>query len=177
MEGAFCVWTAQEIQEVLGDRPLRHNENVTLDELACRVYQAEDGGNVPHGSDPHGELTGQNILKMLDDDKLQQLAAEYHLSVEKLTECLADAKCLLAERRALRPRPHLDNKILTSWNALAIAGLAEASGALREPEKADAYLFMAQKAVEFVKEHLSVGEGEELYRSAYVDGKGEVVKM
>jgi len=86
---------------------------------------------------------------------------------------------LLAERRAQRPRPHLDNKILTSWNALAIAGLAEAASALREtePEKADAYLFMAQKAVEFVKEHLSVGEGEELYRSAYVDGKGEVVKI
>jgi uncharacterized protein YyaL (SSP411 family) len=37
-EGAFCVWAHRDVQRVLGDRPCRHNENVTLDEIACAVF-------------------------------------------------------------------------------------------------------------------------------------------
>ena len=40
------MWTKREIEDVLINRPMRYNENVTLDEVACAVFQVEDEGNV-----------------------------------------------------------------------------------------------------------------------------------
>lgn len=44
------MWTKAEVEEVLGDRPCRHNENITLDELVCAYYDVRDDGNVQPGS-------------------------------------------------------------------------------------------------------------------------------
>lgn len=49
-EGAFYVWTKPQIEDVLGDRPAQHNENVCLDEIVCDVFGVKDEGNVSPSS-------------------------------------------------------------------------------------------------------------------------------
>jgi hypothetical protein len=101
-EGAFYLWTKEEIERVLGP-----------DDAAafCRQYGVEENGNVKE--DPHGEFTGKNIL---------------FGKADRPDACLHK---LLAER-AKRIRPHLDDKIITAWNGLMISAFAKAAGALGE---------------------------------------------
>lgn len=66
--------------------------------------------------DPHGELQGQNVL--IVRYSLELTAAHFGLSVNKLTEVLASARAKLAEVRRARPPPHLDTKMLASWNGM-----------------------------------------------------------
>lgn len=64
--------------------------------------------------DPHGELQGQNVLIVRYSVELT--AAHFGISVEKVNELLASARAKMAEVRKSRPRPHLDTKMLASWN-------------------------------------------------------------
>uniref|UniRef100_A0A915EJP6 DUF255 domain-containing protein n=1 Tax=Ditylenchus dipsaci TaxID=166011 RepID=A0A915EJP6_9BILA len=171
-EGAFCVWTKAEIEQVLGDHPTRFNENITLDEIFCTVFNVYDNGNVPRHADPHNELTKQNVLKSIDGKTLKDYAGECHMNEQQFKQCIEDAKVLLRQRRAQRPRPHLDNKILTSWNGLAISGLCAAASAL--PNRTD-FRQMAEQAVEFAKNHLTLNG--DLLRSAYVDENGKIAQI
>lgn len=69
---------------------------------------------LPRHQDPHGELQGQNVLIVRYSSELT--AAHFGISVEKVTELLASARAKMAEVRKSRPRPHLDTKMLASWN-------------------------------------------------------------
>jgi len=126
-EGAFYVWSKQEIVEALG---------AAAAEIFCRHYGVEENGNAPAGSDPHGEFTGKNILIERESSGAEALAA----SREKLFTL-----------RAKRPRPHLDDKILTAWNGLMISAFARAGAALAEPR----YLAAAAKSADFLKSQLT----------------------
>lgn len=64
--------------------------------------------------DPHGELQGQNVLIVRYSVELT--AAHFGVSVEKVNELLASVRARMAEVRKGRPRPHLDTKMLASWN-------------------------------------------------------------
>lgn len=64
--------------------------------------------------DPHGELQGQNVL--IVRYSLELTAAHFGITVEAVTELLASARAKMAEVRKSRPRPHLDTKMLASWN-------------------------------------------------------------
>jgi uncharacterized protein YyaL (SSP411 family) len=68
---------------------------------------------------------------------LSSVAADLGLSLTESEMRLASAKIALLAARVQRVRPGQDDKILTSWNALAIAGLARAARALEEPAWAD----------------------------------------
>jgi uncharacterized protein YyaL (SSP411 family) len=68
---------------------------------------------------------------------LEAVAANVGVAPVEASSRLERAKAALFAARAKRVRPGLDDKILTSWNALAIAGLARASRALDEPAFAD----------------------------------------
>lgn len=125
-EGAFYVWTKAEIEEVLGPAEA---------EAFCRHYGVENAGNAPDGADPHGEFTGQNILIQRGPDDTPHLAA---------------AREKLFIRRAARPRPHLDDKVLTAWNGLMISAFARAGAALSEPRYTEA----AARAADFLRTHL-----------------------
>jgi uncharacterized protein len=116
-EGAFYIWSAAEIRELL-----------TQTSDFFRRYGVLDGGNVEN--DPHGEFTGKNIL----------------YQAEAVDGDLADAHRILLAARGMRPRPHLDDKILTAWNGLMISAFARAGAALDEPR----YVEAARRAAEFI---------------------------
>ncbi len=143
-EGAYYVWSREEIVEVLGPEEAR---------IFCRHYGVEEVGNAPAGSDPHGEFKGKNIL--IERQDIITTARILNLPVEKVSESLVAARKKLFARRAQRPRPHLDDKVLTAWNGLAISAFAKCGAAFGEPR----YLDSAAKAARFLQKHLSSERG------------------
>jgi uncharacterized protein YyaL (SSP411 family) len=131
LEGAFYVWTQDEIAEALGETRAKEFGD---------AYGVEKEGNVSPDSDPHDELSGRNVLYWSGGEEE---------SPEREARLTQD-RAILLERRGHRPRPHLDDKILTSWNGLAIGALARCSMVLGEPK----YLQLAQRAAGFIREHL-----------------------
>ena len=123
-EGAFYIWSAAELQQVLGPQ---------LFATFANHYGVEDDGNVHQ--DPHGEFTGKNILYVRETSNDPYVAAQ-----------LQEAKAKLLDLRAQRIRPHLDDKILTAWNGLMISAFAKGAQVLDEPR----YLAAAQRAAEFI---------------------------
>uniref|UniRef100_A0A673M2U3 Spermatogenesis-associated protein 20-like TRX domain-containing protein n=1 Tax=Sinocyclocheilus rhinocerous TaxID=307959 RepID=A0A673M2U3_9TELE len=140
-EGAFCVWTAGEIRELLPD---------------IVIY------------DPHGELQGQNVLIVRYSVELT--AAHFGISVDRLSELLSDARAKLAEVRRARPPPHLDTKMLASWNGLMLSGFARVGAVLGDK----ALLERAERAACFLQEHLWDEEGQRILHSCYRGDNMEV---
>jgi uncharacterized protein YyaL (SSP411 family) len=92
-------------------------------------------------------------------DDPSEFAATYQINHNDLNALINRVSSKLFEARSLRMRPSLDDKILLSWNALAITGLVDASLAL-DSEKP---LKMAEKAIIFLETNL-IGNGT-AYRS------------
>ncbi|KAF4553984.1 Hypothetical protein D9617_5g068590 [Elsinoe fawcettii] len=146
-EGAFYVWTADEIKNVVKDE-----KTVAL---VSEYYNVMTDGNVSPRFDAQGELTGQNTLCITTT--IEELAKKHSISDGDAKTLLANAKAaLLQHREATRPRPHLDDKILTSWNGLAISAMARTAAALlaSQPKEAQDYLTSATRAANFIKEQL-----------------------
>jgi uncharacterized protein YyaL (SSP411 family) len=123
-EGKFYLWSADEIREALGPDA----------DLFMRVYGVSDEGN----------WEGRNILSLHLDPK--GLAAQMGDDPDALSARLAAAKKELYRIRSERVWPGLDDKVLTSWNGLMLAALAEAGRALGRAD----YLEAAQKNAEFL---------------------------
>ncbi|PJF16473.1 hypothetical protein PSACC_03668 [Paramicrosporidium saccamoebae] len=149
LEGAFAVWTFQEIQDSLPD---------DVAKVFNSHYGVEEKGNVPTGLDHHGELRNQNVL--IEQRSVKETAELFRLSFQECHRMLAQAKETLAAVRALRPRPHLDDKILVAWNALAISGLCSAYSVTANPST----LLLAEQAANFIKANM-VAEDNCLVRS------------
>jgi hypothetical protein len=152
-EGAFYAWTKQEIERAL-----------TRDEAAvfCSYYSIEEHGNVV--SDPHGDFSGKNIL--FAPHTIAQTAALCAMTAEAAASHLASAQRTLFALRSARPRPLLDDKIITGWNGLMIGALARAAAVMKE----DVWLAAAKKAADFVASSLYDKEGKILFRR-YRDGE------
>ena len=100
----------------------------------CEVYfNVEANGNCDPRKDPHGELKNQNVLTVMGTD-IDQLKEDFGLDSSSLDEKIKEIQGILFEERQKRPRPHLDDKILTSWNGLMISGFAVSGMALQNPE-------------------------------------------
>jgi len=98
---------------------------------------------------------------------LSQVAKEKNQPLDALVLSLKDAKESLFEIRAKRTRPPTDVKILTSWNGLMIAGLADAGRILKRKDYVDA----AVKAADFVLSELKTNDGRLLRSYALGAGK------
>ncbi len=136
-EGAFYVWTLAELERLFGD---------DADVVRLR-FGAEAEGNV--SEDPHGEFARQNILyaaRSIDD--VARLSGRPADEVEVV---LARARQTLREARASRPRPHVDDKVLSGWNGLMVAAFARAARVLRSDNVAGSLLATAQAAARFVR--------------------------
>ncbi len=133
-EGAYYLWTWREIEGAL-QPPVR-------DWFAFQ-YGVEPAGNLEGRLEP--EFTERNhlFLAHLEDET----AREFGRPVEEIRAGLDQARRTLLElRRAVRARPHLDDKILTGWNGLMISAFAKGAQVLGEKR----YLEAARAAAEFV---------------------------
>lgn len=155
-EGAFYVWTKDQIVHVLGEDAAG---------IFNRVYGVEADGNAPTGSDPQGEFREKNIL--IQRLPISGAAKFFRQDVADLSASLAASRKKLLAIRDRRPRPHLDDKIITAWNGLMISAFARGAQVLDDAE----YLATAQKAAHFIREHL--WENGQLLRS-YRQGASEV---
>ncbi|MBN1928792.1 MAG: thioredoxin domain-containing protein [Chlorobiaceae bacterium] len=132
-EGAFYLWTEEQIRDLLEP-----------DEAALfmEAFGIRPEGNAP--VDPHGEFIGRNILMRTAPDV--ELAGRFGLSTEVVTQRLEQARTKLFGARAQRPRPGLDDKILTSWNGMMLSALARGSLVLAERSLLEA----AERAARFI---------------------------
>ena len=159
-EGAFYIWTAAQIESVLG------KQNADIFGYA---YGVEPAGNVPKAQDIRGDLTGKNIF--YEAHSTEETAKRFALTNTQTAEALTAARKALFEARSRRPRPPVDDKIVTAWNGMMLSALARASQALDEPR----YLERAQATARFLESHLSDPKSGKLWRSyraggASVDG-------
>ncbi|XP_049320821.1 spermatogenesis-associated protein 20 isoform X2 [Astyanax mexicanus] len=167
-EGAFCVWTAGEVRDLLSETVEGATGGATQADIFMHHYGVKDQGNVEPEQDPHGELQGQNVLIVRYSVELT--AARFGLSVDRLTEVLASARAKLAEVRRERPPPHLDSKMLASWNGLMLSGFARVGAVLGDK----ALLQRAEQAAQFLQEHLWDKEGQRILHSCY---RGDDMEM
>jgi len=154
-EGAFYVWTKAELEAELGDDA----------EFFCAHFDVKPEGNV--ASDPHGEFGGKNVLRQLRP--LAATAGRFNLAVPAAEEKLLASLEKLRLARAVRPRPHLDDKIITAWNGLMISALARGRQVLGDSR----YLTAATRAAEFIQRELADPATDTLYRS-WREGRSDV---
>lgn len=144
-EGKFYVWKKNEIKEILGNNA----------DAFCLLYDVTDGGN----------WEGKTIL--CNNVNLSSVAFQSGISEDRLRQQLdSDTKKLL-EVRSKRVAPGLDDKVLTSWNALMITALAKGYRVTKEQK----YLDAAEKCVNFIENTL-VKDGKLL--RTYKDGKAKI---
>ncbi|WP_419161249.1 thioredoxin domain-containing protein [Candidatus Palauibacter sp.] len=150
-EGAFYVWTRDELDEALTS---------ALDEeaarLARRAFQVEGRGNF--ADEASGLRTGENILHLRETSA--DIAAAVGADPRRIDDRLEEIRRALFERRSGRVRPLLDDKILTDWNGLMIAALAR-SGAVFGDEP---LIAAAARAADFILERLRDTRGRLLHR-------------
>ena len=147
-EGAFYVWSKAEIAALL---------SAPEAEAFAFRYGVRDGGNAR--VDPHGEFTGKNILYLAHP--IPETARQIGKSVEETTRLLASARQTLFAARSRRPRPHLDDKIVSGWNGLMLSAYARAAQTFEDPED----LKRAQRAARFLKTTLYDAASATLFRS------------
>lgn len=148
-EGKFYVWEKMEIDSLLAD--------ATLETVFNDYYEIAVKGNWEHR---------KNILYQRKSN--EEMAKKHQISEEQLQEILAKAKSKLLKEREKRVRPGLDDKVLTSWNALMLEGYVDAYKAFGKKEYFDAAL----RNGEFLLKNM-LQEDNRLNRN-YKDGKSVI---
>ncbi len=128
-EGKFYCWTKDELSRLL--TPEEYN-------VAARYFGITAEGNFLDHSHPQ-PLAGLNVLSIVDPN--------VRTEDEPL---LAAAKKKMRDVRAKRIRPHLDDKVLASWNGLMLGAFARASAVLSDEK----YRMAAEKNLAFIREKL-----------------------
>ncbi|QHC31102.1 thioredoxin domain-containing protein [Streptomyces sp. HF10] len=117
VEGAYYVWTPEQLTGVLGEADAQ---------LAAQFFGVTDEGTFEHG---------QSVLQLPQDEGV--------FDAEKI----ASVKRRLLGARALRPAPGRDDKVVAAWNGLAIAALAETGAYFDRPDLTEAALGAADLLV------------------------------
>jgi len=129
-EGKFYVWSKSEIKNILGDNA----------ELFCLYYDVTDGGN----------WEGKNIL--CNNINISTVAFNFGMTEDKVREIISSCSKKLLDVRSKRISPGLDDKILTSWNALMITAFAKGYRVTGEVN----YLNAAKNCISFIEKNLLV---------------------
>lgn len=146
-EGKFYIWSTSDLKQVLSPDDA---------DLAIHVYGATDEGNFL--DEATKERMGTNILHMRQP--LSKLAKSMGTTEQELKDRLDDLGHALWVAREKRIHPYKDDKILTDWNGLMIAALAEAGRVLGDEAIIDA----ARQAAHFVLTNLRQADGRLLKR-------------
>ncbi|MFQ5739650.1 MAG: thioredoxin domain-containing protein [Acidobacteriota bacterium] len=150
-EGAFYVWSEEQIQKRLGPDAA----------IFSFYYGLEKKGNVDQ--DPFAEFRNKNVLHVAAS--VRQAAEKFGKSTEAIEHILGSSRRKLFEARTERPRPLRDDKILTAWNGLMISALAKGYQVVGK----EAYLRAAEKAAVFISEHL-YDRHEKILKRRYREG-------
>lgn len=143
VEGKFYIWSHSELITLLGDN----------EPLFSLYYNVEVHGNWEHGS---------NILyKTKSDAELEAFTGKKIADIETIVQ---QCNQILLDERKNRIRPGLDDKIITSWNALMVKGFADAYKVFDD----EAFLSRATQCADFIIDTMLVNK--RLYR-IYKDGK------
>jgi uncharacterized protein len=143
VEGKFYVWTPDEIERVLGKEE---------SDLFCTVYGVEPDGNW-HDEAGHGPPGPTNILHRVKT--FDQIARLNHIPEADLRRRIDESRKKLLEVRNRRVWPGRDEKVLTAWNGLMIAALAQAGAVLEDPR----YVEAARRAADFILTRMRTRDG------------------
>ena len=146
-EGAFYVWTEEELKVTLKD-----------DYTVFSNY---------YNINPYGYWEDDKYVLIRREDA-QKIATIYNLSVLELEQIIKKCNSKLIKVRNKRGKPRLDDKILTSWNGLMIKGFVDSYKAFNEPE----FLNSAIDNAEFIVKNLYSEDGQ-LLRN-YKNGKSNI---
>ncbi len=128
VEGKYYVWDKNEIQKILGNDA----------DVFCLFYDVTDGGN----------FEGKTIL--CNNIPLSSVAFKFGKTEEQIKNILDSSIKKLLDVRSMRIPPGLDDKILTSWNALMISALAKGFRVSNE----QSFLVAAEKCISFIEGNL-----------------------
>ena len=143
-EGAFYVWKKTELQQLL-------NEDFELFSLVFNINY-------------FGFWEEENYV-LIQNQPLEEIAEQQQITLESLLQKKKNWEDLLYKAREKRSKPRLDDKCLTSWNALMLKGFTDAFKALGNQE----YLTTALKNANFIIENLWQSEGNLFHN--YKNGK------
>ena len=146
-EGVYYTWTVEEIDSVLGERE---------GEIFRECFGVTSNGNFERK---------RSILHLTTS--LENAARRLGIPEAELERSLAHSKKKLYEERLKRTRPETDDKILTSWNGLAISALSYGCQVLGEKR----YLRAAERCASFITG--TMHKGERLLRR-YRDGESAI---
>ena len=154
-EGAFYLWTQAELEALLKDdfEVFRYRFGIRPD------------GNAPE--DPQGEFTGKNLLYVAST--MDEVAQRTGQSRDDLEASLQRSRMTLFQERLTRPRPHLDDKVLTGWNGLMLAAFAKAARVLPGADARARYLGAAQRSAQFLERHMW-DDGRQIVKRRYREG-------
>lgn len=138
-EGAYYLWQKDEIEKNLGKDDSK---------IFNFFYGIEQHGNTLN--DPHEVFGTKNVLFIAND--VFDTAKHFEKTPEDIAKIIDDSRSKLLQTRVQRPKPNLDDKILTSWNGLMISAFANIYKVTLNEE----YLNAAKAAVEFIKKNLFV---------------------
>lgn len=146
-EGAFYVWTKPELKAIL-------KEDFKLFSIVFNVNE-------------FGFWENDNYV-LIQNQSLEDIAKQSNITVETLEQKKKSWENLLYSAREKRSKPRLDDKCLTSWNAIMLKGFVEAYKALNNSN----YLNIAQRNANFIVQNLWSSEGN-LFRT-YKNGNSTI---
>lgn len=161
-EGKFFVWTPEEIRSALGGSTsgllivCKSKQDVNETALFMDAY----------GVTANGNFEGKNILfRSRDTDVLAEM---HRLSEEEVERKLESARQKLFNARERRIKPARDEKILTGWNGLMLAAVAEAARVLKRED----YRNVARRNADFLLENVRDANGR--LKWSYKDGQARL---
>jgi hypothetical protein len=146
-EGAFFVWTPEDVRDILGADA----------NLFCQIFDVSKKGN----------FEGRNILHL--PRTLSEISRVTGVSEDRLGEVVERGREQLWAMRERRIKPARDEKILTSWNGMALRAFAVAAGAFARSD----YLEIAQHNADFLLNNLRRPDGRVL--RSWKDGKATLL--
>jgi uncharacterized protein YyaL (SSP411 family) len=155
VEGKFYVWNEEEIRQ--------HLDKGEAD-LLIRVFNVQKNGNF--SEEATGKNRGANILYL--GKSISEIAADLKTPVAELEKKIDSARSKLFHVRERRIHPHKDDKILTDWNGLMIAALAQGAQVFEDKSYEDA----AKGAAQFVMKAMRDPDGRLLHR--YREGEARI---
>ncbi|MDD1703653.1 MAG: thioredoxin domain-containing protein [Methanoregula sp.] len=156
-EGAFYLWTMEELEEVLGRSDAA---------IASAIFNVTPEGNFSEPGIGNEKTAPKNILYRSRSE--QDLARALLLTDQDFTARIDAIRRLLFDARNKRPRPARDDKILSDWNGLFIAALGEAAWVFDDP----AYARAAKRAMRFILTRLPSPDGGLMHR--YREGEAAI---